>query len=264
MTEDEERLAGGNLSTVVRVGDTVRRPAGPWTEAVQALLRHLARAGFDAAPRALGRDPQDREILTFIPGETAGDTRPWPSWVWTHDTLVATARLLRRYHEAVRDFEQPPGTRWRLTEATARPGEVICHNDCAPYNLVRRAGGELALIDWDVAGPGAPAYDVAFAACAFAPMHDDEACRRLGLSAPPDRAARLRTLLDAYGLEQRKGFVALMAERLQASIDRITAGAEAGDPAFRGLIDRGLLEPVRASRALIARRQDELQAAIMR
>jgi hypothetical protein len=35
-------LAGGNMSSgVVRLGDTVRRPAGPWKPAVHALLTHL-------------------------------------------------------------------------------------------------------------------------------------------------------------------------------------------------------------------------------
>ena len=38
------KLAGGNLNEVVRVGDTVRRPTGPWTPAVHALLHHFAEA----------------------------------------------------------------------------------------------------------------------------------------------------------------------------------------------------------------------------
>ena len=37
---------------VVRIGDRVYRPAGPWTPAVQALLRHLEGAGF---PYSRGR-----------------------------------------------------------------------------------------------------------------------------------------------------------------------------------------------------------------
>jgi hypothetical protein len=58
---------------VVRVGDTVRRPAGPWTPAVHALLDHLHQVGFEGAPRALGVDERGREILTFVPGVVA-----WP------------------------------------------------------------------------------------------------------------------------------------------------------------------------------------------
>jgi hypothetical protein len=46
----EEPLSGGNVSQgVVRVGDTVRRPAGPHTPAVHALLSHLHAVGFAGA-----------------------------------------------------------------------------------------------------------------------------------------------------------------------------------------------------------------------
>jgi hypothetical protein len=52
MTGTEIPLDGGNMSSgVVRVGDTVRRPAGPWTPTVHALLGHLHAAGFRGAPR---------------------------------------------------------------------------------------------------------------------------------------------------------------------------------------------------------------------
>jgi hypothetical protein len=38
----EQALDGGNVSDgVVRVGDTVRKPAGFWTPSVEALLAHL-------------------------------------------------------------------------------------------------------------------------------------------------------------------------------------------------------------------------------
>jgi hypothetical protein len=36
---DEQPFEGGNITAVVRVGDTVRRATGPWTPAVHALLR---------------------------------------------------------------------------------------------------------------------------------------------------------------------------------------------------------------------------------
>ena len=260
----EERLEGGKLSTVVRIGDTVRRPAGPWTQAVHALLAHLERVGFDAAPRALGLDEQGREILTYLPGQTVGADVPWPDWTRSEATLRGVGRLLRSYHEAVAGFAQPPGTTWRLSDARAGAGEIVCHNDVAPYNLVLRDDGSLAIIDWDVASPGTPAFDLAFTACAFAPMHAAEECRRLGWRDEPDRVGRLGELLDAYGLEQRDGFVALMSERLRGSIDRITQAANAGDPAFQKLVAKGVLEPVRAARAWIAQHRDELQAAITR
>ena len=61
-------LAGGSMTAVVRVGDTVRRAAGPWTPTIHALLRHVRAAGFTAAPEPLGLDEQGREILSFLPG----------------------------------------------------------------------------------------------------------------------------------------------------------------------------------------------------
>jgi len=66
----EQPLTEGNVSTgVVRVGDTVRRPTGPWTGSVDALLRHLERVGFNGAPRALGRDEQGRQVIEYVPGQ---------------------------------------------------------------------------------------------------------------------------------------------------------------------------------------------------
>ena len=51
---------GGSMTTVVRVGDTVRRPVGRWTPAVHSLLRHSEEVGFEGAPRVLGFDDQNR------------------------------------------------------------------------------------------------------------------------------------------------------------------------------------------------------------
>ena len=81
------RCIGGNTSTVVRVGDTVRRNAGPWTPAVHALLRHLERVGFTGSPRALGMDERGREVLSYLEGE-CGEYPLAPHWV-TDEALVA-------------------------------------------------------------------------------------------------------------------------------------------------------------------------------
>lgn len=56
-------------SPVVRVGDTIRRPAHARSAYVDELLRRLPAAGFDGAPRPLGYDELGRQILTFIEGE---------------------------------------------------------------------------------------------------------------------------------------------------------------------------------------------------
>ena len=66
---DGEELPGGNVGGAVRIGDTVRRPTGPWTPAVHALLAHLHAAGLRAVPRVHGVDARGREVLDYLPGE---------------------------------------------------------------------------------------------------------------------------------------------------------------------------------------------------
>lgn len=52
--EDPVLLEGGGRTKVHRRGNVVIRETGPWAPAVHALLRHLADAGFAAAPRLVG------------------------------------------------------------------------------------------------------------------------------------------------------------------------------------------------------------------
>ncbi|MFD1048866.1 hypothetical protein ACFQ1S_26685 [Kibdelosporangium lantanae] len=67
-------LTGGNMNTgVVRIGQTVRRPTGPWTPAVHAVLNHLNNTGYPHAPQLLGIDDQGREVLSYHPGATEAD-----------------------------------------------------------------------------------------------------------------------------------------------------------------------------------------------
>ena len=78
----------------MRVGDTVRRRAGPWTPAVHALLRYLEAAGFEA-PRVRGIDERGREILGYIPGEAyAGAENPVPDRVLDEEHLDAAMKEL--------------------------------------------------------------------------------------------------------------------------------------------------------------------------
>ena len=72
MTQEPLReipLHGGNVSTVSRLGDTVRRNTGPWTPAVHALLNHLQWVGFTGSPHVLGVDERGREVLSYLDGE---------------------------------------------------------------------------------------------------------------------------------------------------------------------------------------------------
>ena len=149
---------------VVRVGRTVRRPVRPHTPAVHALLRHLEAVGFEGAPRVLGIDAQNREVLSYLPGQVPH--RPLPGYALSDATLVALAELQLRYHEAVTGFEAPSGARWdgELTWLVDGPVELICHCDINLENVIFRPGPggpqPYALIDFDLARPGTRLVDI--------------------------------------------------------------------------------------------------------
>src|SRR5712692_8025480 len=89
-----EELLGDDVTRVVRVGDTVRRPVRPFTATVQAYLAHLHRQGFTAAPLPLGVDEQGREVLSFVPGWVPRE--PLHGETAAEDVLAGLARRFRR------------------------------------------------------------------------------------------------------------------------------------------------------------------------
>jgi len=230
MPEVETRLLGGtaNRGLVVRVGDTVRRPLRPSSPAVHALLDHLSQVGFEAVPEFLGVDTQGREVLTYVPGETV--TAPYPAWSMTDAALESVARLLRRYHEAVAGFD-PAGHNWAEPVPSAYTDGLVGHNDPNLDNLVFRDGVAVALIDFDLAGPGSALWDVAAAVRLWAPLRPDADIldARQGQS-----LTRLRRFADAYDLSDpdRNRLVDAAAANHIWCMDYVRRGAESGHPWF--------------------------------
>lgn len=234
------RLDGGNTGGAVRIGDTVRRTAGPWTPSVHALLDHLRDVGFDRAPRAFGFDDEGREILSYLPGETVGSSRPWPEWVHSDDALLQVAGWLRDYHRAVADFRPPAGAIWR-EGGTWEPGLVVGHNDAAPYNATWAGERLVGFFDWDFAGPATREWDLAFTAFAWVPLHARRVVEQEGFTAFGRRPRRLRLFLDTYGWTGPAAeFVRTVQARVTASADGIRRIADAGDPAYEWMVERGV------------------------
>jgi hypothetical protein len=249
----ETVLEGGDLNHVVRVGDTVRRPQGEWSPAVHALLRHFEAVGFDGAPRFLGVDDEGREILSFVEGRAG--LAPLPP---EDDVLVELARLLKRAHEAVADFEPPAGAAW----FTGGTGPLICHRDLYPPNVILRDRRPIALVDWDFAGPAAPIDDVFSAASQWVPLSIN--AHEWGL--PTDRMPeRLRVLCDAYGLssEDRARFVNKAIEIRRGGYElKKRLGRDERKAGWREMWDRGDGERALANIRLLEELRPELEKAL--
>jgi hypothetical protein len=219
----DEVLQDDPHRTVIRIGDTVRRPVHPWSASVHALLGHLEGVGFPYSPRFLGIDAEGREVLTHLEGESGGAG-------WAHaadeDGLAAMARLLREYHDAVAGYA---GAGWAAHPGPPGPGEIVCHGDFGPWNLVWRGGRPVGILDWDYAWPGRAVHDVAYALEYAAPFRpDDEAVRLYGHPAPPDRRRRIEVFARAYGLASGAGLADEVVAQQEMVLERVRALAAQG------------------------------------
>ncbi|MEV6922882.1 aminoglycoside phosphotransferase family protein [Dactylosporangium sp. NPDC051485] len=228
---------------VAVIGDRVYRPAGWWTPTVHALLRYLHDVGFTRVPRPLGV-VDGREVLDFIPGDSgsAGWRRVVPE-----AGLRALARLLREYHQAVEGFVAPPDACWALANGPAGAGEVICHGDFGPWNIVWDGLVPVGLVDFDFAQPGEALDDVAYALGYVVPFCDDaQAMRWQGYDMPPDRAERIAIFADEYGLATVDGLVEAVIRRQEMDGVYVRALAERGLEPQRTWVAQGFCEELAA------------------
>jgi Ser/Thr protein kinase RdoA (MazF antagonist) len=214
--------------TIVRVGDTVRRPVHSYSPAVRALLLHLEDVGFDGAPRYLGVDEQGRDVVSYVEGDVP--LPPYPDWSMTDEAIVGLAHLARRFHEATASMSRVDG--WADYWGDPGGGPVVCHNDLFPENVVFRDGRVVAFIDFDMAAPGRPLWDVAIAAQEWAPLHAPDA--RIAHSTELDGVRRFGRLARAYGArpEQAEELVDIVIEERAHSLAHIRAQVAAGHPAW--------------------------------
>ncbi len=186
MDTEEHPLTGGNATPdVVRIGATVRKPWTASTPAVHAFLDAVRTAGVDV-PQALGRDESGRQVIEFIPGTPALELPPL-----TFEDLARVGRMVRRIHDASREFNSSQAGGWEVL-IPAAAADLVCHNDLAPWNLI--IGERWVFIDWDGAGPSTRLWDLAYAAQAFtlSDYHQE----------PARAAARLRAFIDGYGADE--------------------------------------------------------------
>jgi hypothetical protein len=203
--------AEGGPSHVVRSGGTVRRPAGPWTSTVHALLRHLEEVGFAGSPRVVGDgvDADGNEVLTWIDGDIIHPH------AWSDEGVSRVGSLLRDLHTATAGFRPPPEAVWQpWWMHNHGPDSVIGHCDAGPWHTVARDGVPVALVDWTLAGPVDRLDEVVATAWWNAQLHDDDVAERNNLPDAVTRARQLRLFLDGYELptKHRADLVSRMIE----------------------------------------------------
>ncbi len=194
---EEEKLDFGSVSSPVKIGDTVHRQAGPWTATIHELLRFLNDEGLAFAPRPLGFDDQGREILNFLPGNAA--TRPWPATLFSDHGLIQAAKMLRKYHDVVKNFQPSEDAHWRIGKMEKLPGQIIRHGDLGPWNTLWQDDELTGIIDWDFAEPGERVTDLAQMAYYFVPLRGEKGWQQAGFIEQPNLRKRLNVLCEAYG-----------------------------------------------------------------
>ena len=262
-------LAGGDVTEgVVRAGDTVRRPVGPHSPLVHALLAHLELVGFEGAPRFLGIDGSGREVLSYIDGEVAG--RPRPPWIADETRLASVGRLVRAYDDAAASFASPPDALLDtlpddppgIPPAPAYPPELIGHVDITPENVVFRDGRAHALIDFDLAKPATRADEMLNAMLWWAPLSDPRDVDPLLQHV--DVPARARILADAYGLSgtDRERVIEVAVLRTRRSWHLMKRRAETHGGGWQRMWDEGVGDVIKRREAWLDRHASTLAAAL--
>ena len=193
------QAASGSINTVKRVGNTVIRPAGPWTPSIHDLLNHLERKQFPYSPKAISIEKSpNRETVSYIDGEVA--MRPWPACLLAKEGIVAIAKMLLNYHHLVADYTPRPNSIWRVPDVQWKQGMIVRHGDLGPWNIVWKSERLTGLIDWDFAEPGYPIEDLAQAAWDCVPLYAPKRSIQAGV-APSEQMARLKILCKSYGAD---------------------------------------------------------------
>lgn len=240
--QHEEKLIGGNVSHVTRIENTVRRELKPGSERIHQLLQHLSAKGFDYAPKFLGIDEKNREVLSFIEGE-AGNY-PLKTYMWSDKALIGIAKMLRLYHDAVSDFPDVSG--WTLMDLTPDPIEVICHNDFAIYNIIFNQKMPVGVIDFDVAAPGPRLWDIAYTLYTCVPLsrhYYAENGEQVHYSSTRDAGRikqRVALFFDTYGIEgMKEECLDMVLLRLEGLCHYMKRKAAEGDAAFQKMMEEG-------------------------
>ncbi len=245
---NEMILEGGNLNKVIKIDETVRRPLKEWSPTIHRFLKFLEKNGFNESPKFYGIDKDNREILSFIRGDTGVDFPKLKPYMMSDEVLVDIAKILKKLHDISALFKTDIDDTWMLSYPGNLPLEVICHNDCAPYNVVFSGGRVSGIIDFDTACPAPRIWDIAYTLYTFVSLGRyvyDPACDKLEDYDSSKHAAnhkrRIALFLNAYGIAQPNDLINQIIFRIETLCDTILSKANQGDEAFKKMLQEGHL-----------------------
>ncbi|MBM7679329.1 thiamine kinase-like enzyme [Gracilibacillus alcaliphilus] len=163
--------------------------------------------------------------------------------MWSESSLKKIAKILRHYHDAVSDFTIDKD--WEPIDHTPKPFEVICHNDFALYNIIFQQQKPVGVIDFDVAGPGPKAWDIAYTLYTCVPLsrfywaETGEAVYYNSLQDADRTKQRILLFLEAYGDSTEQDYIGMVIRRLEGLCRTIQRKAQAGDKQFQKMMDEG-------------------------
>jgi Ser/Thr protein kinase RdoA (MazF antagonist) len=227
------------LRPITIEGGVVTRPAGTWSPTVHTFLRHLRSRGLTCVPEPISVDGEV-ERLVAIEGDAGAD-----GWAHQHSDagLRSAARLLRAVHDASLDWVPPRDAVFRSPEVESESESVWCHGDVGPWNMVWHGDEAIGLIDWDFLHRGPRLDDVAYALRWFTPARDDEnALAWHHFPTVPDRAHRVRVLLDTYGALPPFDVAEAIAARMETTMAQELGLAQAGVEPQRTWVAQGSQE----------------------
>ena len=242
----EETHLPGAVGGVTRIGRTVRRPTGPWTPAVHELLGYLRSEGLRGVPEVDGIDEEGREVLSYVEGRGV----PVDDEIVLDSVLVEAVEWLREYHDVVEGFRPNGPIVWRGGEAELQDDQIICHHDPGAYNWIIQSGHFVAMIDWDMAGPGRRIDDLAFLVWTAIPLYRD-----IGIA---EAARRLDLVVEAYGEFGPMTLLDAVVDRMSTAADRIQAGIDRGDAGIANLQKVGEPQRTRDRVAAFRERKDAI------
>lgn len=233
----EIELVGGNMSSVFTDGSVIYKERKPQSETIQRLLLHLQYKGVLFCPKALGFHETNREMLSYVKGNTIEDYPQTHSIEIKLNAVKRAASMLREFHDATLDYTKQEDDIWFLNYDGDLPKEVICHNDFAPYNVTFENNFPIGLIDFDTACPAPRVWDIAYAVYRFVPLGKSVFDFNTGSYRDYDEAKDceerkllLNIFLSAYGYNDNIGDY--VVQRLLALVSLFDEECEKKNPVF--------------------------------